>query len=165
MPGKYVIAETEGGARSLSGAATQIQGNRTTDERCNVGDLIKYVNIQIEVAGRVIDDANQNSWLEWAFVCKREADADIPITQVGTQTLGDIATNMYRNECIYTGMIPIGINQGNGQNLMIKLPKTKQYLRLGDTFVIFTYIRSSNSVAASTTSHRLIQSFNFKCYH
>ncbi len=165
-PAKLIIMETEAGARTLSGAAQTIQSARSTDEICNAGDLIKYLNIFIQVAPRdVAPTADRNGWLEWAMVTKREADVDIPSSQTGVSTLATIATRMYRNECVYTGFIPVGAQQANGQSISIKIPKPKQKIKIGDTFVLFTYFRGSSAADVSTDTLRLLTSYMYKCYH
>ncbi len=163
VPTKFVIAETEGGARSVSGAPKSVQSFRSTDETCQVGDCIKYVNVIFQASPR-LDQIADSGWIEWAIVGKREADVDIPIGQTGVQTLGVIANQMYRNEVIYTGVFPVGKAQANSQSVMVKIPKTKQWLHIGDTIVVFAYFRSNLSTDVSTDRVRLVMSYIYKSY-
>ncbi len=162
-PLKMIIVKTSGGPRSVDGGHQTIQSLASTDEDCRTGDIIKYVNVHLQASPKG-DNDNRNGWIEYAIVCKREADADIPSTKIGTQTIGDIATAMYRNECIWTGFFPMGKQQANGAELHLKIPKNKSFLHLGDEIVIFTQFRSGDSAATGSLSHRLVRSFNFKAY-
>ncbi len=164
LVGEFEILETEGGLRTTTGASQTIQDSRSTAEVCNVGDLVKYVNLFIQCTPRVTADKNMG-WLEWAFVCVKESEVSIPNTQIGVETLGVIAKRMYRNECIFTGFIPLGTSQANGQSISIKIPKTKSTLRMGDEWRLYTYFRSSNSAAVTDDDVRLIESFFYTCYH
>ncbi len=105
-----VVLETSGGARSTDGDEQTIQSASTTSETCQTGDECKFINLAIQCGPRA-DTGNavdRTGWVEWAFVCVRENETQVPATQLGTLTLGNICTNMYRGECIYTGAFPIG---------------------------------------------------------
>ncbi len=164
VPTKFILTETQGGARSLSGAGSAVQSSRDTEETCQVGDLIKYLNIFIQTSSKNAALNVNMGWLEWAVVCKREADADIPITQLGVSTLGVVANQMYRNECILTGNFPLGLDVPNSVPIIVKLPKTKQYLTLGDTYVLFVYYRTSSSTETATDSVKSVLSTIFNSY-
>ncbi len=157
---------TQAGARTLTGATQIIQDVADTGEVCRVGDIIKYVNLFLECAPRQPQGAEQDrvGWLEWAFVCVKETETNVPITITGTQTLGVICNHMFRNECIYTGMMPVGATQSNSMPIVIKIPKTKQQIRIGDEWRFITWWRSSNSADVSTTAMRVVKSFMYKCY-
>ncbi len=163
VPTKFTIIETDVGPRDEN--ATQIQSSATTAEICMTGTLIKFVNIHIQCASRVGTEDERMGWLEYAAVWKRESETDLTITELGTQTLGQTATNRYRNDCIWTGFVPIGLTQPNGVNLQLKMPKSKQFLKIGEEFVLFTFFRSQNSASVATTSIRQVLSFNYKAYN
>ncbi len=163
VPEAFVICKTSGGPRSTTGAPQTIQSLASTDDDCRTGDLIKYVNIHLQAAGRDTVAAD-NGWMEYAVVTRREADPVIPTTRTGVQTLGDIATNMFRNECLWTGFFPVGRRMPNGVNLSIKIPKPKQFLKLGDTITFFFMFRSQLSTCVETDNIRFIASFNYKAY-
>ncbi len=164
VPTTFEVLETEGGARTLTGASQTIQSSASTGEVVRVGDTVKYINLFFEIAARAITAATDVGWLEWAFVCVKESETTVPITTVGTQTLGIICTNMFRNECIFTGCIPVGLNQSNCTTIKLKIPKFKQVIRLGDEWRFVCYFRSNNSADVQTASHRLVQSFMYKTY-
>ncbi len=165
-PDQFEIMETEAGLRTTTGAPQTIKDSASTQEVCNIGDIIKYINLFIQICPRpdIGVLANQLGWLEWALVMVKESEADVPITQLGTQTLGNVCTNMFRNECIFTGCIPTGSRQGNYQAIKIKVPKFKQKIRFGDEWRLITSFRSSTSVDVTTDTNRLIKSFMYKSY-
>lgn len=160
-PTSFTMVETNAGARTESSQTIQDAGS--TDATCRVGDLVKYLNIHIQVAGRAGAQVDVG-WLEYAVLCKKESDPDLTITQLGTQTLGETATNMYRNDVLWTGFVPTGLNVASGAELKIKVPKTKQFLKLGDQINLVCYYRSNLSTDVQTDNIRLVQSVNYKCY-
>ncbi len=164
IPTTFVIYATDIGNRSSTGGVQTIKDSATTGLECNVGDIIKYVNICIETAPRFLDNANNGGWLEWALVFQKEQLELMGLTNLGTQTLGDTATKQFRNNVLLTGCFPIGINQGNSQDLKIKIPPTFQKLKLGGNLILFSYFRSVSSTDVRTDSHRHLTSAIFKCY-
>ncbi len=160
------VLQTSGGARSTGGATTAITDDRTTGERVNVGDIVKYLNIFIQCSPRTdIDlESDRTGWLEYALVMVKQSEGVVPITNLGLQTLGDVTTKMFRNECIWTGNFPVGTNQPNSISLHIKVPKFKQKIRLGDDWRLVTYFRAFSSTSVSTVAVRLIASYIYKAY-
>ncbi len=166
IPTTFEVLETEGGTRSVTGATQTIQDSASTGEVVRVGDIVKYINLFIEIAPReaVATPTNRAGWLEWALVMVKESETTVPITSTGTQTLGTICTNMFRNECIYTGAVPVGRDVPNFAAIKIKVPKFKQKIRLGDEWRFICYARSNNSADVATDAYRLVQSFMYKTY-
>ncbi len=167
LPGKFNILETEGGARPTSGAEKTITDSRTTGEVCNVGDIIKYVNLFIQCGPRstATDADERTGWLEWAFCCLHESDLAVTASQTGVLTLGNICKNMYLGECILTGIFPVGNAQCNNVAISIKIPKHKQKIDLGTEWRLITYFRSVKTTAIDSDSVRLIKSFMYKGYN
>ncbi len=165
-PASMVILKTEAGPRNVTGANQDITEKRDTGNLCNVGDVCKYVNLFIQSAPRTNIDTEKDriGWLEWAFVCVKESETSVPITTIGAQTLGVICTNMFRNECIYTGAIPIGATQALVAPIQIKIPKSKCIIRIGDEWRFITYFRAVDSASASVGANRLVKSFMYKGY-
>jgi len=165
-PAKLIILKTGGGPRSIDGSPQTIQSFSDTEEDCKVGDNVKYVNFTIQSGARntVATPADRIGWQEWAFVCVRENETEVPSTRVGVQTLGDICTNMYRGECIFTGAIPQGDAQPTVAQIKLKIPKKKQKIKLGDEWRFVTYFRAVNSVSMDTVATRLVKSFNYIVY-
>ncbi len=140
-----------------------IQSFSSTDEECKTADTVKMVNLHIECAPRT-DQAttvDRLGWLEWAFVLVRENETEVPSTKLGVQTLGDICTNMYRGECIYTGALPMGSTQPVVGEISLKIPKTKQHIKLGDEWRFITFFRAVSSTSTSTIAVRLVKSYNY----
>ncbi len=165
-PGQMNVLETQGGARPLGGAETTIKSSATTGEVCNVGDIVKYVNLFIQVAARpaVATPNDRAGWVEWGFVMVKESDAAATATNLGTLTLGTTLTNRFRNECIYTGAIPVGLDVPNYQAITIKVPKFKQKIRLGDEWRFISSVRSNNAAATDSDGIRVVKSCMYKSY-
>ncbi len=164
VPESLIIVKTSGGPRSDDGAPQTIQSSASTDENCRTGDKVKLVNLHIQCGPRdAAANADKEGWLEWAFVLVRESEKSIPITRLGVQTLGDIATAMYRGECIFTGNFPIGTVQPASQEIILKIPKSKQSIKLGDEWRFVTSFRSTDSTSTSVNAVRLIKSYNYLC--
>ncbi len=165
-PASFNVLETDAGARTLTGATQVIQDNADTGEVCRVGDIVKYVNLFLEIGPRneIGTDQDRTGWLEWAFCCVKESETAVPITNVGTQTLATICKNMFRGECIFTGAVPVGTQQPNTMSIQIKIPKGKSSIHIGDEWRFITWFRSVSSTAAGTGNVRVIKSFMYKAY-
>ncbi len=166
VPGPTNVLETEGGPRSTTGAEKTIKDFSTTGEVCNVGDIVKYVNLFIESSPRstATTPAESMGHIEWAFIMVKESEDPVSISNVGTLTLGCICTNQYRNECIYTGSFPIGLTQSNSMTAVIKVPKFKQKIRLGDEWRFIHWFRSWDSTNDDLNNVKTVKSFMYKAY-
>lgn len=165
VPAIFIVLNPDSGARSIDGAEQQIKDNADTAESCFVGDTVKYINLFLQASPRIFSDqGNAQGWLEWAFVCVKQTETVPPITQLGVLTLGNVCANMYRNECIMTGAIPIGLNQPNVANITLKIPPAKQKAVLGDEWRFITYFRDVLTTSTSTNAIRLIKSYMYKTY-
>ncbi len=165
VPTSTVILKTEAGPRNVTGANQDITAERDTGNKCNVGDMIKYVNLFLQAGSRANEtDDDGSGWLEWAFVCVKETETVTPITTLGVQTLGVVCTNMYRNECIFTGAMPVGSAQPNFLPISLKIPKSKWTLRVGDEWRFITYFRDLKATSTSATAVRVVKSFIYKGY-
>lgn len=160
---EHIMRDTEAGLRDPDGSNQTIQSGRGLAEECNIGDTCKYINIHIQCAGRVASDPNaiNAGWLEWGFVCHKGVDAQPTISNIGTFTLGNILTNYFREECIYTGAVPIGIAQPAVAEITLKIPQKKQVLRLGDEWALFYHVRTLSSTETGTTTFKVITSCNY----
>lgn len=165
-PAEQVILKTEAGPRNVTGANQDVTAERDTGNKCNVGDVVKYVNLFLACGPRSatasVDD--RVGWLEWALVCCKETETNVPITTMGVQTLGVVCTNMFRNECIFTGAFPTGNAQANYIPISLKIPKTKSTIRIGDEWRFITSFRAVDSTSTSVNAVRLIKSFMYKGY-
>ncbi len=164
-PQEQIVLKTEAGARNVTGANQDYSAERDTGNKVNAGDIVKYINLFLEVGTRSIAGDDDNAgWLEWALCCVKESETNVPITTLGVQTLGVVCTNMFRNECIYTGMVPIGITQPNSIPIMIKIPKSKNTIRIGDEWRFITYFRDLKVTSTGLSGIRIIKSFMYKGY-
>lgn len=162
------IATTDVGARTTLGAATTIRDSQTNDNIANVGDIIKYINLCIQVGARWITGdvatKDDNGWLEYAII-KYNKGVDVPaVTNIGTKTLGDICTKVFRGDCLWTGCMPIGSAQPNTLDIRIKIPKVHVKMQQGSITALYFWFRSVNTADVRTDSHRIIASALYKCY-
>lgn len=161
------VLATEGGTRTVDGTEENYSNDRSTGETCNVGDLIKFVNCFIEVGPRATATEGDNistGFLEWAFLCLKENDTVIPITNLGTLTLGTIANRMFPDDTLLSGFIPIGEKQANGAMITIKIPKKFQFLTKGDEWLLYLAFRTTSSTSTGTDKVRVLSSFIYKAY-
>lgn len=165
-PASFIVLNPNIGARSTDGSSQNYSTDRDTSETVNIGDVVKYIHLFAEVTPReganTLDD--RHGFLEWAFVTCKQSDTAVPITNMGTLTLGNVCTNMFRNECIYTGCIPVGSSQSNCLEAYIKIPKFKQTIRAGDEWRFLTYYRDSKATSTATDAVRVIKSYLYKSY-
>lgn len=167
-PGTAVIPshkmrDTESGLRDPAGASSNIQANRTFGEECNIGDTCSYINIHIQAGPRVVTANNtiQTGWIEWGFVCHKGSDPAPLKTNLGTMTLGNVLTNFFREECIYTGAVPVGGSQPAAAEIVLKIPPKKRVLRAGDEWTLFFLPRTVDSVDTATNTFKVITSCNY----
>ncbi len=158
------VRDSEVGARTPAGNTDTIQLGRGNNEECNVGDSCKYVNITLSAGPRATADVN-NGWVEWAFCIMKAVDPDPLVTNKGTNTLGDICTKYLRNQCIYTGALPVGRQQTTTEHISLKIPSDRVVLRQGDEWKFFFWARTVSSTETSTDIFKVLTSFNYKNYH
>ncbi len=165
LVGTDTIYQTGAGDRSLDGSEKAIQSDSTTGAKCAVGDLIKYVTIHLQGAvTQAGEGAFTQGWIEWAVVFRNEVFIPIPTTNLGIQTLGDIATQMFRGDCLMTGCFPTSLNLPNCQDILVKIPDKARVLKLGTNLDIYTIFRDANTTDVATNTVKLINSYNFKVY-
>ena len=151
--------------RSGTGSNVTIRDSQNTSNIANVGDVLKYVHIVLQAGNRDTNvEAGDTGWLEWAVTFEKEKISTIPSTNVGVVTLGNIAMNMFRGDCLMTGQLPIGSIQPIVQEIMIKIPKNKVKLQLGSALQLHTYFRSVDSADVRTDNIRLVKSTFYKLY-
>ncbi len=164
----HVVFQTGVGSRVQSGAPRTLQEDISTDNNCQVGDLIKYVNLCMQCSPRGVIPTNEldnAGWLEWGLIWQRERDTSLTVANIGVETLGVLLNRTFRENCLYTGCFAIGTKQANAQDVKFKLPKKSTFLHMGDILQLVCYVRTSNSADARTDSHRLIVSSQYKSYN
>ena len=153
--------------RSSAGGITTIRDLQDTDVQCNVGDVVKYVNLRIQVgphgpSGEPEDD--ESGWLEWAVVKRKEGTLQIQNTNIGTNTLGDVCTKTFRGDTLLHGAIPVGGDQPNVTDIVIKIPKIFCKLQQGSGLRLYFYFRSTNNASVATDLVGVVTSFYYKNY-
>lgn len=166
-PTKLQIFDTAN-ARSATGSTLVIKDTATTAGLVNVGNIIKYLNLCIEAGPRWITGdvatKDDNGWIEYALVTQTEREQDMASTNLGIQTLGDIATKQYRGDCLFTGCFPIGASQPASLDIKIKIPPKSTKMKVGSNMNLYYVFRSVNSADVRTDSHRVITSALYKVY-
>ena len=152
--------------RSNDGSTTVIRAGQNTDVTANVGDICKYVNIRIQAGARdsAAPEDDTSGWLEWGVVKSKEFLTPPPLTNLGTSTLGDVMTKMYRGDCLLTGAVPVGGDIPNSQDIIIKLPKIFCKMQQSSSLTLFCYYRSVNSASTATDLINLTASCQYKLY-
>jgi len=161
------IIITGAGDRSLDGTFKSIQQNATTSDQVSVSDIVKYVNIILQ--GAITAEGNNGNtstqgWVEWALVWRDEVFIPIPSTNLGTQTLGDIANQMFRGDCLMTGQFPVSVNLPNVETITVKLPKKAIKWHIGDSLALYTSFRDADTTDLQTDTVKLLNSYHFKVY-
>jgi len=161
----HLIRDTEVGDRTPAGNNDTITLGRSLEEECNIGDKCAYVNIHIQASNRASGSDQNIGWIEWAFACHKGDDAPPTNSNLSIHTLGDIVTKYLRNECIYTGAVPVGLNQPAVAEITLKIPKSKIQLRLGDIWKLYLFARNITSTETATDSFLVISSYNYINHH
>ena len=168
-PTRFVMAGTGAQTRSADGSPTDILNNVSTGELCRTGSTVKYVTVRIQagVTDSEGSNPNVNGWLEWAVVFEEEKVTTIPNTNMGVQSLADVAMQMFRNDCLLTGVIPIGDAgpQSLSQDIQIKLPRRCCNFKIGSQIALHTFWRDSDSTQAGTIDIKLIKTSFYKSYN
>jgi len=155
-------------SRSATGDTTTVRDSQSTGSDANIGDICKYVNICIEAANRADDQGNDavdnNGWLEWAVVYQQETSGFPAVTNLGTNTLGDICVKTFRGNCLLTGCIPVGALQPITQDITIKIPPKYCKVQQSSIMQLFYYFRSVNSTDLRTDSTKTVISAIYKLY-
>ncbi len=162
-PAQFELISVPG--RTTDGASQIIRDDQDTSTKANVGDIIKYVNIVLQIANQDANvEPNDTGWLEWAVTFEKEKTTAIPSTFTGVQTLQALAMRIFRGDCLLTGQVPIGSIQPMVEVIKIKIPKNKIKLQLGSSMQIHTFFRSADSADVRTTNIRLVQTCFYKLY-
>lgn len=155
------------GGRSTDGSPVDVGQAGNTASNCSQGNMVKFVNFRIQ-AGISASGETEGSkgWLEWAVVFEEEKVTSVPITNLGNQTLGDVCTQMFRNDCLATGAIPIADSspETNVQDIQIKLARRMCKIKAGTVVQMFMFYRDTDVTETGTDEIRLVSSFNYKEY-
>jgi len=152
-------------SRDPDGGSQTIRDSQTTGNSANVGDILKYVNIQIQAGPRDETPEDDNSgWLEWGIVKYKENRVVPTNVNLGVDTLPVVLTRAFRGDCLLTGNFPVGGDQPNSQDIVLKIPKVFTKMQIGSVLTLYCHFRSVNSASTSTTLTRLIVSAIYKLY-
>lgn len=159
----HVLLVTQVGDR-IEGTST-IKESANNNNICNVGDMVKYINYCIQCGARdVTPEDEAQGWLEYGLVLQTETEVVPSNTTLGTQTLQDTLTKLFRNNCIFTGCIPIGGDQPFSVDLKFKIPKKWSTIRQGANWHVYSAFRSVQSTSVIPDIVRLVTSHIYQCY-
>ena len=165
--GALTIYQVDAGQRDVFGATIVTKSEADTDNKLNIGDIVKYVNICLQVGNRNVDNMqedNDNGWIEYGIVWQNQTILSPASTNSGLHTLGDILVKQFRGDVIWTGCLPVGLQQPTALDLKIKLPKKASKLVIGSSLTLFWRFRSVNSTDLRTDSCKVIASCMYKSY-
>ncbi len=142
--------------------------NADTRDAVSANAKVFYFNIRMQVVTRLDSGGLQPGWFEYAIIRLEEQESTPVIntaftTASGTQTIGDIAVNLYREKCIWNGAIPVSTEIAQVVDCKIKVPQQFCKCKRGAYFVFVSMFRSSNSID-STSEVRHIYSHQYKTY-
>ncbi len=159
------LIQTGAGDRSTDGTESTIQNSANTGKILLVSDIVKYINIIIQAATTQAGKTSSTmGWVEWAVVWRNEELVTIPSTNIGTKTLGDIASQMFRGDCIMTGQFPVAEFLPNQTVIPLKLPKKAVKWKIGNQLVLYFLFRDSDVTNLETDTIKVISSAHFKVY-
>ncbi len=168
MVTQNALIVTNVGDRSLDGTAKVIQDQASTANLVMVSTVVKYLNIVLQAATTEAgNDQNTQTqgWIEWAIVFREEVDIPIPVTEIGTRTLGDIAMQMFRGDCLLTGQFPVSVNLPNVERIVLKLPNKAIKWKIGQVLSIYMLFRDAETTDLQTDTVKVVQSAFFKAYN
>jgi len=142
--------------------------NADTQDAVSANAIIKYINVRLQVVTRKDTGGFQPGWVEYAIFRLEEQESSPVINTAftsasGTQTIGDIANNLYREKCIWNGAIPSSLEIAQVLDIKIKVPQQYCKCKRGAYFQLVWMYRSSNSVDV-VSEVRGIYSHQFKVY-
>jgi len=161
------LIQTGAGDRSDDGTVKAIQQAANTGKNVSVSDIVKYANIIIQAAVTTEGNDPQSQtqgWIEWAITWRNEEFKTIPSTNLGTQTLGDIASQMFRGDCLMSGQFPVSVNLPNIETIKLKLPAKAIKWRIGNQLILHTIFRDADTTDLQTDTIKIVKSIHFKVY-
>ena len=166
--GSFPIYVTGVGQRDVFGATQVTKDSADTAGILNIGDVIKYVNLCIQVGNRHEEmgatNPDDNGWLEFSVVWQNQTFVAPAVTNLGLHTLGDISVKQFRGDCIWTGCLPVGQDLPSAVDIKLKLPKKASRIVIGSTLTLFYHFRSVNSTDLRSDSTKVVTSYAYKSY-
>ncbi len=141
--------------------------NADTAKIVSPNSIIKYINIRFQSGLRDVAPRSPG-FVEYAVVIFEEQQSlptlDAIITAgMGTQTVGDLCTNLYRGNCIWQGAFAISEQVPGVLDLKIKIPNKWCKMKRGMYIML---VKGAHTVDVSdvTTDFRTFLQVNYKCY-
>ncbi len=135
---------------------------------CSPNSIIKYINIRLQHSIKSDEAEFRPGWIEYGVVQFENQTGD-PVTEaaitsnLGTQTLGELLRNLYRNHMIWNDAIPISVETPIVANIHLKIPPKYCKNMRGTFWILFLAFRSSKTTDSVTTVANRI-SHEYKVY-
>jgi len=160
----FVIQPTEDVSNSGTG---EIFENADTNSVVSPNAVCKYVNARFQLSSKNVSPQNAG-WFEYAFIIFKEEEVapalNTDFTSFGgTQTIGDIAVNLYRGKCIWNGAIPISKEVPQSVDVKIKMPLAHCKWQRGMYLALISKFRADDATDTTSTV-RFVYSHQFKIY-
>ncbi len=140
----------------LGDETTATSGTRTRDVNVSIGDKIFSINYEIILRPNVVP---VEGFYEVCWTFHRSPDVfSAELTDINNDGLAKDLIGRYSGNCLYTRMSPMSNNVGGYMRGTLKLPKSKQSFRQGDSLVCS--IHNHGSVASE-----YMGKFIYKAYH
>ncbi len=141
--------------------------NADLEKICSPNSVIKYINVRFETGLRDTAPAAPG-FIEYAMVVLEE-QAGAYIIPAGitagfsTKTIGDMARQQYRGNCIWNGSFPVSREIPMVYDMKIKIPDKFCKNKVGKAIILLIGHHGLN-VADVTTDARTFFSHQYKCY-
>ncbi len=151
-----------------TGGVGDVFATADTKNVVSPNSIIKYFNIKLQSGIKEDVTPSHNGWIEYALVRFDEQQGvpalDAGITaNIGTQTLGDLCNNLYREKCVWNGSQIISKEVPSQIDLHIKVPDAFCKNRRG-TYWMFLYSLRTSKSTDTTTEIKSVYSHQYKCY-
>ncbi len=160
-----IVVPTNVSTTSGSGEAFTAANTKTI---CSPNSLIKYINYRFQTGIKQDVGNARNGWIEYAIVVFDE-QSTAPVVSaamtaaIGTQTLGEIMTNLFRGKAIWNGAFEIAKELPRVVDVPIKIPQKYSKNAIGKYLAVFYTYRTS--LSTDTTSEvRFVNTWQYKCY-
>lgn len=139
-----------------------------TQRTVGPNSIIKYLNFRLQAGIKAATGNAENGYIEYAVVIFDESQAaptvDALITaNIGTQTLGDMCVNLYREKCIWNGAFGISKELPRCQDISLKVPPKFCKCKTG-RYIAFLYTFRSSLSTDTTTQLGTVYSHQYKVY-
>ncbi len=140
----------------LGDETTVTTGTRTRDVNVSIGDKIFSIDYEIVLRASAVPT---EGWYEVAWTFHRSPDVfNAELADINNDGLAKDLIGRYSGNCLWTKIVPYSNNVSGYYHGRLKLPKSKQSFRQGDSLICT--IHNHGSVTAD-----YMGKFIYKAYH